>query len=109
MHRKHAGLTQGELAWAIGYPSIATISNHERMYALPPLMTAIAYEAVFGVPVSQIFAGVAYGMEQLVERQLTDMEERWRSEAVRGAHAAVVERKIEWLEERRAAQRGRMA
>jgi DNA-binding XRE family transcriptional regulator len=101
-HRKHAGLTQGELARIIGYPSAATISNHERLYALPPLMTAIAYEVVFRVPVTEIFAGVAQAMEQLVDFHLTEMEKQLRNEAVRGAHAQLVLRKIEWLEERRA-------
>lgn len=100
-HRRYAALTQQELAWAIGYPSVATISNHERLTALPPLMTAIAYQAVFQVPVSDIFAGVTVAMEQLVERRLNEFEARLRGESGRGANALLIERKLEWLEERR--------
>src|SRR5216683_5217015 len=56
--RRRAGLTQREVAFLIGCRDGAQISRYEKRRRLPPLETALAWEVVFGVPVSELFAGM---------------------------------------------------
>jgi len=57
-HRRRVGLTQEELGGVVGYEDDGTITKHEKFQSTPPLETAIGYEIVFRVPVSEIFAGL---------------------------------------------------
>src|SRR2546428_10823137 len=57
-YRKRAGLSQDEVAFLLGCRSGAKVSRYERLARRPSLETAFAYEAVFGVPARDLFAGV---------------------------------------------------
>lgn len=56
-YRKRAGFSQDELAYLLGTDSGAKISRYERNGRQPSLDTALAYEAVFGVPARDLFPG----------------------------------------------------
>jgi transcriptional regulator with XRE-family HTH domain len=58
LHRKRAGLSQDEVAWLLGAKSGTKVSRYERFGRQPTLATAFAYEVLFDVPASEIFAGV---------------------------------------------------
>lgn len=60
MDRKRAALSQDEVAFLLGMNGGAKICRHERRSRAPTLETALAYEALYGVPVSELHAGV-YG------------------------------------------------
>ena len=57
-YRKKWGLTQTEMAQLLGGNSPGKVSLYEKFERLPTLQTALLYEAIFGVPVSQLFAGI---------------------------------------------------
>jgi transcriptional regulator with XRE-family HTH domain len=57
-YRKRSGLSQGEVAFLLGCHHGAKVSRYERNARQPTLKTALAYEAVFGVPVRELFAGI---------------------------------------------------
>src|SRR3989442_14407584 len=57
-YRKRSGLTQREVAFLVGCRNGAQVSRYEKRRRLPPLRTALACEAAFGVPVSELFAGL---------------------------------------------------
>src|SRR5256885_6196067 len=57
-YRKRAGLPQREVAFLVGCRNGAQVSRYEKRRRLPPLRTALACEAAFGVPVSELFAGL---------------------------------------------------
>ena len=57
-HRKRAGLSQDEVAFLLGCRSGAKVSRYERLARRLSLETAFAYEALFGVPARELFAGV---------------------------------------------------
>jgi transcriptional regulator with XRE-family HTH domain len=54
--RRRAGLSQEDVAALVGSRVLA-ISRYERRNRLPPLEIALAYEAVFGIPVAELFHG----------------------------------------------------
>jgi len=68
-HRKSAGLSQEDMALLLGCRGGTKISRWERCVYQPSLETALAYEAVLGAPVRELFAG-------LYERQIGLIQER---------------------------------
>ena len=56
--RKRSGLSQDEIAFLLGGHNGGKVSRYERFNRLPSLATACVYEALFGVPVSELFGGV---------------------------------------------------
>lgn len=58
-YRKRLGLSQAEIAYLLGCKSAAKVSRYERFQRIPGLVTALRYEAVFGVPANVLFAGLA--------------------------------------------------
>jgi len=55
--RKRAGLYQSDIAALLGDRTVSKVSRYERRRRLPPLRTALAYEAIFGKPVAELFGG----------------------------------------------------
>lgn len=57
-HRKRFGLSQKELCFLLGVKSGEKISRYEMFHLVPNLQTALAFQAIFGVPVAELFAGL---------------------------------------------------
>lgn len=53
--RRRAGYAQADVAHLLGARARGKVSRYEHGRHLPPLMTALAYEAMFGVPVAELF------------------------------------------------------
>ena len=68
-HRKRAGLSQDEVALLLGCKSGAKVSRYERLARRPSLETAFAYEALFGVPARELFAGVYEKVEEDIRKR----------------------------------------
>lgn len=101
-HRKKSGLTQQELGRVLGYADEGAVLRHERSATLPPLLTAIAYEAVFHVPVSELFPGLQSAVEQAVNSRLAELESELQTENTKAKRSRLVAQKLAWLDERRA-------
>ena len=56
-YRKRAGLSQDEVAFLLGGGCGTQVSRYELGKRLPSLETALALEAILGVPVKKIFLG----------------------------------------------------
>jgi transcriptional regulator with XRE-family HTH domain len=63
-YRKHAGLSQDEVAFLLGGESGTKISRYEQSVRLPTLETALAYEAILGIPTRELFAGIFAKVER---------------------------------------------
>jgi len=99
--RKRSGLSQKELAHILGFRSGVPISRHERSESVPDLLTAFGYEAIFRVPITQMFPGLYETVELGIEERLTNMESELGQSAAIGREAIPVARKLEFLCERR--------
>src|SRR5229473_144274 len=82
-HRKRAGMSQRELGLLIGYQHEGQVSRHERSKTVPPLLTALAYEIIFRVPVSAIFTGFHSSVTQMVEDGLSAFEQKLQGRSER--------------------------
>jgi transcriptional regulator with XRE-family HTH domain len=90
-YRKRAGFSQDEVAFLLGASSGAKISRYERYTRFPTLQTALTCEAVFGVPVRELFAGV-------YEKVKMDTAKRARQLAERFSHVPPNRRTTQKLE-----------
>ena len=65
-NRKRIALSQEELAFLLGAQSGAKISRYERFTREPSLATALAFEAIFQRPASELFGGLYQKVQQEV-------------------------------------------
>lgn len=94
-------MSQRELAELVGIIKDHQISTHERSVAIPSLFVALSYQAVFRVPIAELFPGLYETIQAGVEDRLSEMERRLQESTAKGRRAHVVARKLEWLWERK--------
>ena len=99
--RKRSGLSQKELAHILGFRSEAPISRHERSDAVPDLLTAFGYQAIFRVPISELFPGLYQAVALGIEERMATMEDELHKSTAKGRTAVPVAHKLEFLCERR--------
>jgi DNA-binding XRE family transcriptional regulator len=100
-HRKRSGMSQRELGLLLGYEDQGQVSRHERSQTIPPLVTALAYEVIFREPISALFPGIHEHVKQVIEGNLTELENNLQSRSGKGRGAKVTAQKLVWLMERK--------
>ena len=75
-HRKRVGFSQEELAFLLGFQNPAIVSRYELSVRQPSLQTALAYEAVFGTPLPELFAGVYEEIEREVAGRARELAQK---------------------------------
>jgi len=73
-------LYQDEVAYLLGAGSGTKASRYERSSRIPGLETVLAYEAIFGRPVSELFAGLYGDVQKLVARRAKRLEQKLRNQ-----------------------------
>jgi transcriptional regulator with XRE-family HTH domain len=53
--RRRTGFSQADVAFLLGANAVTKVSRYERGKHLPTLRVALAYEAMLGVPVAELF------------------------------------------------------
>lgn len=74
IHRKKSGLTQLELARLIGHRNAGRVSRHERGLTLPSLTVALSYEAIFQVPIPELFPAIHDMVTKHTHARLANLE-----------------------------------
>jgi len=98
-----SGLTSSELAEILGMCTASAFRRHERSKCIPNLLTALGYEAVFGVPISELFPGLYRTVKTGVEERLAKMEQELHQGTAKGRDSARVAVKLEFFCTRRGA------
>jgi transcriptional regulator with XRE-family HTH domain len=75
-YRKRSGLSQDDVAFLLGCQSGAKVSRYERFARVPTLETALTYEALFGVPARELFAGVYQKVEETIHKRAQVLGEK---------------------------------
>src|ERR1035437_8318169 len=99
-HRKRSGLSRRKMPPLLGYPAQGPVSRHERLCCIPPLLIALSYQAIFRVPISDVFPGVYEASRQAIEERLAKMGHDLEQCSAKGRNAAMIARKLEWMWER---------
>ena len=58
-HRKYSGLSQSEVSFLARLKNKAELSRYERNVRAPSLRTALACQELYGIAVSDLFAGLS--------------------------------------------------
>lgn len=75
-HRKRTGFSQDEVAFLLGLSGGDKVSRLERRARVPTVETLLAYEAVFGVPASELVAGLYEKVEEQTRRRANVLARR---------------------------------
>lgn len=74
--RRYARLSQEDIAFLLGSRDGAQVSRYERGRRLPSLETAIAYEAILGIPIRELFLGIFQKVDLEVKARARILEAR---------------------------------
>lgn len=74
--RMRSGLSQDEVAFLLGITGGTEVSRHEMFRRIPTLKNALAYEAIFGVPVRELFAGEFRKVEAEIKARAMELAHR---------------------------------
>lgn len=102
--RRKSGFSQGDLAILLGIVTESQVSRHERSESIPGLLAALAYEALFGKPISEMFPGLYRTVATGIEERLLHLEKLLQDSSVKGREAEPIARKLEFVCERRNAK-----
>jgi transcriptional regulator with XRE-family HTH domain len=89
-HRKNSGFTQEEVAFLLGFDKAQLVSGHEKRQRIPALQTALAYEAIFGVPIAELFAGMRKNIISDVQKRRSELTTRLRAKNQKGIAAPMM-------------------
>lgn len=96
-YRKKTGLTQREVSFLLGWKAGEQLSRYERRHRLPPLRTALACEAIFRIPVAELFAGVHQSVDRDIAARIGTLIADLQKEGGRGKQLRLSTRKLTWL------------
>ena len=74
-HRKRTALSQTEVAFLLGLQNGTKICRHERFTLDPGLQTALAYEAIYQQPISELFPGLVEKTQREVNSRAKILEQ----------------------------------
>ena len=89
-YRKRSGLTQREVAFLVGCRNGAQVSRYEKRRHLPPLRTALACGAAFGVSVSELFAGLREAAGKAVGERMLALKSKLETTPAQDRDARLV-------------------
>lgn len=98
-NRKKSGLTQREVAFLLGCQNGAQVSRYEKRRRMPPLQTALACEAVFGTPVSDLFAGLRESVGDDIKERLLELRSKLEKSGMKRNESLAAARKLRWFDE----------
>src|SRR5258706_10075515 len=99
-YRKQSGLTQDEVGFLLGRRNGAQVSRYEKRHRLPPLQTALACEEIFGVPISELFAGVRQAVGRDIEKRRVELRARLQAGTPNAHDARMTAQKLRSLDDR---------
>lgn len=79
-YRRRSLLSQEELAFLLGAEFGTKVSRYERGRRVPSLETALALEAILGVPVRKIFPGTFRKVDLSVRERVRVLRERLKND-----------------------------
>jgi len=68
-YRKRSGLTQKDVAYLLGHYDGTQVSRHERSRQTPTLITALAYQVIFDIPVQKLLPGLYREVEAVINQR----------------------------------------
>ena len=99
-HRKHAGLSQSEVSFLVRLKSKSVLSRYERGESQPSLRTALACQAAFGTPVSELFAGFNDSVAKDTRNRMKRLQTRLQPNIKPKGTGNRIMQKFQWISHR---------
>jgi transcriptional regulator with XRE-family HTH domain len=96
-YRKRSGLTQREVAFLLGWKHGEQLLRYEKHHRIPPFRIALAFEAIFKVPVTELFAGANDSIVGEIGTRIETLTAELQKRNDRGKEARHTARKVSWL------------
>jgi transcriptional regulator with XRE-family HTH domain len=100
-HRLKSGFSRRELAEITGLLTKTQVGRHERSNQLPSLIAALSYQAIYRIPITELFPGLYETIAQSIEGRLSALEHTLEKSSARGSKANIIATKLVWLNERK--------
>ena len=99
-HRKHSGLSQSELSFLVRLKNKSELSRYERNIRVPSLRTALACQELYGVAVSDLFAGLSDSVASDTRARMKRFQARLRGKADPKSAGSRIMQKFQWISHR---------
>ncbi len=99
-HRKHSGLSQSELSFLVRLKNKSELSRYERNIRVPSLRTALACQELYGVAVSDLFAGLSDSVASDTRARMKRFQARLRGKADPKSAGSRIMQKFHWISHR---------
>lgn len=98
-YRRKSGLTQREVAFLLGRKNGAQLSRYEKQHCLPPLRTALAFEAIYKIPLAELFAGLRESVGHDTSERIAILDADIQAGGASKSRRRLVARKRSWVAE----------
>ena len=99
-HRKHSGLSQSEVSFLVRLKNKAELSRYERNVRVPSLRTALACQELYGVAVSDLFAGLSDSVASDTRGRLKRLQARLQAKVDPKITGNRIMKKFQWISHR---------
>ena len=96
-HRKHSGLSQSEVSFLVRLKNKAELSRYERSLRVPSLRVALACQAVYGVSVADLFAGLSDSVSKDTRGQMKRLQARLQPKINPKSTGSRIMQKFQWI------------
>ena len=99
-HRKYSGLSQGDVSYLIRLKDKSELSRYERSVRPPSLRIALACQEVYGVSVSDLFAGLSDSVSKDTRSQMRKLQSRLQAKIDPKSTGNKIMQKFQWISHR---------
>jgi transcriptional regulator with XRE-family HTH domain len=96
-YRRQSGLSQPDVAFLLGVQDGAVVSRFEKRKRFPNVPTALALQAIWGVPISQLYAGTNTKVTNEIRKRMLELRSKLQAQEREGSEAQLREHKLRWL------------
>src|SRR6266404_646009 len=97
-YRKRSGLSQSEVAYLLGCKNGNQVSRYERRRRIPPLLTALAFQAALGTSIPELYAGTYESVANQVRSRAQNLSVQLQARTQK-KNQNLTQYKLEWLAE----------
>jgi len=83
----------------LGRKNGAQLSRYEKQRRLPPLRTALAFEAIFKAPLAELFAGLRESVGQETSERIEKLNADFQADSDSKRQRRLTARKRSWISE----------
>jgi len=99
-YRKHSGLSQSEVTFLIRLKDKSDLSRYERNLRQPSLRIALACQELYGVSVSDLFAGFSDSVAQDTRNRMKRLKTRLQANTDLKSTGRRIMQRIQWISHR---------